>query len=107
MANTAQRTTPDFQEDRAGRVRAIPRRASNTPPTIPADGFMRLPQVLAIVPISKSHWWAMVRRGVAPSSVKLSPRCTAWRAQDVSRFCEQVSAGLSADQQGSAGAKTL
>lgn len=62
------------------------------PPRIPADGFMRLRQILEIVPISKSHWWALVRDGAAPSALKLSPRCTAWLAKDVREFCERMSA---------------
>jgi len=51
----------------------------HTPPaTLPTEGFVRLPQVLAVLPISKSTWWAGVRSGRYPASVKLGPRTTAW-----------------------------
>lgn len=43
----------------------------------------RLPQVLAHIPVSKSTWWAGVKDGRYPPPVKLSSRCTAWRATDI------------------------
>lgn len=45
--------------------------------------FLRLPQVLALVPISKSSWWKGCRTGIYPKPVKLGPRTTAWRAEDI------------------------
>ncbi len=60
-----------------------------TSPTLPATGFLRLPQVLALVPVSRTSWWDMVREGRAPASVKLGPRTTVWRAEDVRDFIER------------------
>ena len=40
-------------------------------------GFLRLPQVLNIVPISKSAWWEGCKTGRFPKPVKLGPRTTA------------------------------
>jgi predicted DNA-binding transcriptional regulator AlpA len=53
-----------------------------------AGGLLRLPQVLALVGVSKSTWWKLVREQRAPAAVKLSERCTAWRASDVAAFIE-------------------
>ena len=50
---------------------------------LPETGFLRLPQVLAIVPVSKSSWWKGCRSGLYPKPVKLGPRTTAWRAEDI------------------------
>jgi prophage regulatory protein len=50
---------------------------------IPEAGFMRLPAVLAVIPVGRSTWWAGVRTGRYPSPVKLGPRITAWRAEDI------------------------
>ena len=50
---------------------------------LPTTGFLRLPQVLRLIPVSKSTWWQGVRDGRFPQSVKLSARCTVWRAEDV------------------------
>ena len=55
-----------------------------------AGGLIRLPQVLALVGLSKSTWWKLVREQRAPAGVKLSDRCTAWRAAEVSAWIEQA-----------------
>jgi prophage regulatory protein len=36
-----------------------------------------------IIPISKSSWWEGIKTGRYPAPVKLSPRVTAWKAQDI------------------------
>lgn len=49
----------------------------------PTSGFLRQPQVLLLVPISKSTLWRRVRDKTFPVPVKLSERITVWRAEDV------------------------
>jgi predicted DNA-binding transcriptional regulator AlpA len=51
--------------------------------TLPVEGYVRLPQVLSVFPISKSSWWAGVADGRYPQPVKLSPRVTAWKVEDI------------------------
>ena len=58
---------------------------------IPAIGFLRLPQILAIFPISKSAWWEGCRTGRYPKPIKLGPRTTVWRAEDITVFIERIS----------------
>ena len=58
---------------------------------IPATGFLRLPQVLALIPISKSVWWEGCKTGRFPKPVKLGPRTTAWRAEDIAALVESFS----------------
>ena len=60
-------------------------------PNIPTSGFLRLPQILAIFPISKSAWWEGCRTGRYPKPIKLGPRTTVWRAEDITAFIERVS----------------
>ncbi len=53
---------------------------------IPEAGFIRLARVLAPagpIPVSKSTWWLGVKTGRFPKPVKLGPRITAWRAEDI------------------------
>jgi len=50
---------------------------------IPETGFLRLPQVLSVIPVGKTCWWEGVKAGRFPKPVKLSARCTAWRAEDI------------------------
>ena len=60
---------------------------------LPETGFLRLPQIIgnskshptipAVVPVCKSTWWAGVKSGRFPAPVKLGPRTTAWRVEDI------------------------
>ncbi len=50
---------------------------------LPETGFVRLPQVLKVFPVSKSTWWAGVKSGLYPKPVKLGQKMTAWRVQDI------------------------
>ena len=50
---------------------------------LPETGFLRQPQVLVFVPISRSTLWRRIQAGSFPGPVKLSARVTAWRAEDV------------------------
>lgn len=55
----------------------------NSPPTLPEVGFVRLPQILAIFPISRSAWWSGIRAGKYPKGVKIGPKTTMWRVEDI------------------------
>jgi len=50
---------------------------------LPDTGFVRLPSILQVYPVSKSHWWAGVKEGRYPKPVKLGPKITAWRVEDI------------------------
>jgi prophage regulatory protein len=60
---------------------------------LPETGFLRLPQIIgnpkavppipALYPIGKSSWWSGVKSGRFPQPVKLGPRVTAWRVEDI------------------------
>ena len=57
---------------------------------LPAVGYVRLPQILNIFPVSKSAWWEGCRSGVFPKHVKLGPRTTAWRVEDIRALMERI-----------------
>lgn len=57
---------------------------------LPATGFVRLPQILAHVPVGKSTWWTWVKSNKAPQPVKLAERVTAWRAEDIHDFIARI-----------------
>ena len=58
-------------------------------PILPETGFVRLPQVLAIIPISRSAWWAGIREGKFPQGIKLGSKTTVWRAEDIRNLIER------------------
>jgi prophage regulatory protein len=59
--------------------------------TIPETGFLRLPQVLSVIPVCKSSWWNGVKSGRFPKPIKLSARCTAWKAEDIHALIKRLS----------------
>ena len=60
---------------------------------LPETGFLRQPQVLVFVPISRSTLWRRIQAGTFPGPVKLSARVTAWRAEDVRRWIAEQGVG--------------
>lgn len=59
-------------------------------PTLPTAGFLRLPQVLELFPISKASWWRGIQQGRYPKGVKLGPRTTAWRSCDIRKLIDEI-----------------
>jgi predicted DNA-binding transcriptional regulator AlpA len=58
---------------------------------LPQTGFVRLPSIIGPggpIPVSKSTWWEGVRSGRYPRPVKLGPRITAWRVEDIRALIE-------------------
>lgn len=56
---------------------------------LPETGFLRLNQVLSIYPVGKSTWWAGIKSGKYPPSVKIGARATAWRVEDIKSLIEK------------------
>ena len=52
-------------------------------PALPETGFVRLPQILSLIPIRRSAWWAGIREGKFPKGIKLGTKTTVWRAEDI------------------------
>lgn len=71
--------------------------------SLPETGFLRLWQILGntktdpptppLLPISKSTWWVRVKSGEYPQPVKLGPKITAWRVEDIRSLIEEQSRG--------------
>ena len=56
-----------------------------------SNGFVRIKNIIAPhgpIPVGKSTWWAGVRAGRFPKPVRLGPRVTAWRVQDIRNLIE-------------------
>lgn len=62
--------------------------------SLPEIGYLRLAQIIgnpkadppvpAIIPVSKSTWWAGIKTGRFPQPVRtLGGRITAWRVEDI------------------------
>lgn len=59
------------------------------PHNIPSPGYVRQAQLLGNVrPIGATTLWRWVNSGRFPKPIKLSPRVTVWRAEDVRTWME-------------------
>lgn len=60
---------------------------------LPETGFVRVSQIVGrpkavppippIIPVCEATWWAGVKSGRFPAAVKLGPRTTVWRVEDI------------------------
>jgi len=63
------------------------------PTALPETGFLRLSQIIGnprstppippLIPISRSSWWAGIRCGKYPRQIKLGPRTSVWRVEEI------------------------
>ncbi len=65
--------------------------------SLPETGLVRLSQILgdkkkgipAVIPVSKSTWWAGVKSGRYPRPIKLGERTTCWNVVDIRKIFNQ------------------
>lgn len=58
-----------------------------------ANRLLRLNEIIAPngpIPVSKSSWWNKVRTGEYPRPMKLGPRTTVWRSQDIADLIRRI-----------------
>ena len=58
---------------------------SNTNTQIPPITLMRIPQILKVMPVSKSKFWLMVQKGEFPKPIKIG-RSSFWTIEQVQAF---------------------
>lgn len=61
---------------------------------LPVTGFVRLTSIIAPdgpIPVGRSTWWAGVKSGRFPKAIKLGPRTTAWKVEDIRALIERWS----------------
>lgn len=52
--------------------------------------LMRIPQILEVMPISKSKFWLMVQKGEFPKPIKIG-RSSFWTIEQVQTFIQEKS----------------
>ncbi|WP_394730741.1 helix-turn-helix transcriptional regulator [Altererythrobacter sp. GH1-8] len=65
---------------------------------LPETGFVRLPTIIGdrrtgrpgLIPVGPTTWWNGVRSGRFPKPVKLGPRITAWRVEDIKALLDEM-----------------
>ena len=62
---------------------------------LPPAGYIRLKEILSLIPVSKSTWWAGVREGRFPQPTKkFGRRVSAWSVHDIRRLIEEPEPGV-------------
>ena len=61
-------------------------------PLLPETGFVRLDTILKLIPVGRTTWWNGVKSGRFPKPIKLGPRTTAWRVEDIQELISQSTA---------------
>lgn len=67
--------------------------ASNFRPqsSLPETGYVRQSQLIpTIFPFSSATLWRKVKAGTFPQPVKLGPRITAWKVEDIRSLIERL-----------------
>jgi len=62
--------------------------------SLPEEGYLRLWQIVggkgcpAVLPISKSSFWAGIRQGIYPAPIRFGKRISLWRVQEIRKLLE-------------------
>jgi predicted DNA-binding transcriptional regulator AlpA len=57
---------------------------------LPEVGFVRLPQILAVIPVCRATWWAGVKSGRFPAGRLLSPRIRVWSVESIRALIAEI-----------------
>ena len=59
------------------------------------DKFLRLSQILQLIPIGKSTLWEKVKKGEFPKQIKLGTKISVWKESDVQAYINSHCNGIS------------
>jgi prophage regulatory protein len=54
-------------------------------------GYLRIDDVLSVVPVSRASWYAGIKARRYPPPVSLGPRSVGWRTSDIKSLIEELS----------------
>ena len=57
---------------------------------LPREGYVKLRQVLTVIPVSKSSWYRGIESGIYPKPVKLGKRSVGWDVIEVRRCMKDL-----------------
>lgn len=62
-------------------------------PVLPETGFLRLADVLKLVPVCRTAWYNGMKSGLFPQPVALGKRARGYRAEDLRALIDRLNAG--------------
>jgi len=57
------------------------------------ESLLRLPEVLAVIPVSRSVWWSGCKSGRFPRPLKIGTRTSVWKGSDIIALRERIFKG--------------
>lgn len=57
------------------------------------EKLIRLKEVLQLLPLSRTSWWAGVKSGKYPAPVKLGKRITCWKNSEIKELIKNGTEG--------------
>lgn len=60
---------------------------------LPEEGYIRLPQVLSVMPVSRTTWWRGIKKGKFPKSTPLSDGTVGWDVEDIRKLLKDIKMG--------------
>ncbi len=71
---------------------APPPQSNQLPSSGPSERLLRLPELIRLIGISRATIYRYVDSGRLPPPVKLSTRCVAWRASEITAWMAALQA---------------
>lgn len=56
-------------------------------------GYMRLPEILRLLPVGRSTFWLRVRSGEYPRGIKIGPKTTVWARESIMELLKRLEKG--------------
>ena len=53
-------------------------------------GFLRLKEVLELIPVGESTWYRGVNSGYFPKPIKIMESISAWKTEDIEKLIEKL-----------------
>ncbi|MCE3237653.1 MAG: putative transcriptional regulator [Gammaproteobacteria bacterium] len=69
----------------------IHQEGTKEPVFLPDPAYLRLPQILQLIPVKKSTWWAGVKSGRFPTGSKIGQNTTVWRVGAIRKLLNEIS----------------
>ncbi|GDX55543.1 hypothetical protein LBMAG29_08530 [Methylophilaceae bacterium] len=63
---------------------------THTNKQLPEIGFLKLAEVLGLIPLGRTSWLNGVKGGLYPKPVKLGARSVAWKVEDIRALVERL-----------------
>lgn len=60
-------------------------------PVLPPEGFVRIPVVLQVLGIGRTALYTGIKEGKYPEPVRIGPRTSPWRVEDIREFIAKYS----------------